>query len=260
MTETTIGWAPQPGTEPTAIVDDHVRVDAWAPDEAAQTALDEARGLKAVVDAADYEYAVGLVKTLRGATKAAQDYYRPFKQAIARLKDKVLARERTDPAEHLNEADRLDRLCRKWHAEQAAKEAAAKEAAERAAREAAERERAEMVARMERAAASVPDPAVQQAIKQEAQQMQAAPLATPRAAFTSSIPAVRGYVPAVTTYGAEVDDLMALVKAVAEGKAPLRYLAANTAELSRDAKASKEAFSVPGVKLVKDTGSRVGGR
>lgn len=52
------------------------------------------------------------------------------------------------------------------------------------------------------------------------------------------------------TYSVEVTSLMDLVKAVAEGRAPLKYLTADTKVLNTIAGAMKEDFDVPGVKLV----------
>lgn len=52
------------------------------------------------------------------------------------------------------------------------------------------------------------------------------------------------------TYSVEVANLMELVKAVAEGRAPLKYLSADMKVLNTIAGAMKEDFSVPGVKLV----------
>lgn len=51
-------------------------------------------------------------------------------------------------------------------------------------------------------------------------------------------------------YSAEVVDLMTLVKAVAEGKAPISYLEANTTALNGWARATKGAEALPGVKVV----------
>lgn len=49
------------------------------------------------------------------------------------------------------------------------------------------------------------------------------------------------------TWVAEVTDLMALVKAVAEGKADIELLEPNTSEISKRAKALGKRFVVPGI-------------
>lgn len=239
------------------LVDDTVVVRAWTP--ADDGVLEEAQSLTAVADAADYEYAAGLVVRLRSCARAAESYYKPFKQAIDAIKRKVLDREYKDASAYDHAASRLDQLARAWMTAKAAKEHAEREAAEAAQRAEDDRLRQETVARMKRAAANVPDPALQTAINLEAQQLATAPLATTKVAHTSAIPAVRGYVPTVTTYSAECVDLLALVKAVAEGKAPLRYLQVAQAEINKDAVASKEALKVPGVRVVKTESSRTRG-
>lgn len=49
------------------------------------------------------------------------------------------------------------------------------------------------------------------------------------------------------SYSAEVTDLLALVRAVAEGKAPVTYLLANTSTLNQWAKATRGTVKLPGV-------------
>lgn len=268
---------------------DAVTVPAWTP--ADDGVLDEAQSIKAVEDEADYEYAAGLVVRLRAAARAAESYYKPFKQAIDAIKRRVLDREASDSSTYDAEASRVDKMAREWFAAKAARERAAKDAAEQAAREEAERLRQEQVARMERAAAQVPDAAVQEAIKQEAAQIAAAPLATPRSTFQSAIPKVRGYVPTVVTYSAVCDDLSALVVAAAgpivahrireairqhptlsvelvlnmvlteleSSKVPMDAIQANQPRLNKAATDSKEALRWPGVRVIRSEGSRTRG-
>lgn len=54
-------------------------------------------------------------------------------------------------------------------------------------------------------------------------------------------------------YKAKVTDLMVLVKAVAEGKAPLAYVLANDSVLDKMAKALKQQMNIPGVELVEES-------
>jgi len=54
-------------------------------------------------------------------------------------------------------------------------------------------------------------------------------------------------------YSAEVVDLMALVKSVAEGKTPICYLKADDVALNGWARSTKGAEAMPGVKVVKTT-------
>lgn len=52
------------------------------------------------------------------------------------------------------------------------------------------------------------------------------------------------------TWGAEVTDIMALVKAVADGKVPVQAIEANTVFLNQQARALKAALQYPGVRAV----------
>lgn len=54
-------------------------------------------------------------------------------------------------------------------------------------------------------------------------------------------------------YKAKVTDLLALVKAIAEGRAPLAYVMANEPVLNKMASALKEQMDIPGVVLDEDT-------
>lgn len=54
-----------------------------------------------------------------------------------------------------------------------------------------------------------------------------------------------------TYYRAEVTNLMELIKAVAEGKVEIEALSANQSFLDAEARSHKDAFAVPGVKLIK---------
>ena len=61
----------------------------------------------------------------------------------------------------------------------------------------------------------------------------------------------------VQTWKAEVTDLLALVSAVAAGKAPLYFLQANESALGSTAKTTKGSFSLPGVRFYAETTTRV---
>lgn len=55
-----------------------------------------------------------------------------------------------------------------------------------------------------------------------------------------------------TNYGAEIEDLKALVAAVAAGAAPLEYVLPNLTTLNQAARTLKEQLLIPGVRLVKN--------
>lgn len=53
----------------------------------------------------------------------------------------------------------------------------------------------------------------------------------------------------IQVWKAEVTDLMALVRAVAEGSAPLMFIEANTQAISKQAKATKDTLKFPGLRF-----------
>jgi hypothetical protein len=238
-------------TAPAALVDERVVALKWQLPEEAQVALDEAEGLKAVDGAADYEYAVDVARRLQVAVKAAEGYYKPLKQFFDRLKRRVLDAEFADLDRLERECKRVTRLAADWHAAEVERERAAKEAQDRADRAKAEAERQAVVERLKRAAEQVPDDAVKAAIQTEAKQLADGPIATPKSTFQSSIPAAKGFTPSRVTYSARCDDLMALARAVVEGKVPLDAIEPNQARLNRAAVDSKEALAWPGVTVLK---------
>jgi hypothetical protein len=77
-----------------------------------------------------------------------------------------------------------------------------------------------------------------------------APVVIPKVAIEA--PAKADGVYYTDRYSAEVVDLMALVKAVAEGKAPLSAVCANDTYIGQWARMSKGTESLPGVKVLKE--------
>jgi hypothetical protein len=234
----------------TLLVDEIIRVPAYDKHDADM--LSEAATVKAVTDAIDYEYAVDLAKRLKGVANGIEAYFKPFKQAIDRVKRVVLGAE--DAAEAYDkQAARIATLASNWHAAERRRETAEREAAERAAREAAEAEQREKAERLRRVAEHVPDEAVADAIRREAQQVAAAPVAQPKVATTSSIPSTRGFTPSRVTYSARVDSRLELAKAVAAGKVPVDALLPNQAWLNEKARNAKADLGYPGVTVLKDS-------
>lgn len=130
----------------------------------------------------------------------------------------------------------------------AAEERARQEAAEKARREAeAAAAAGNAIAAAEAAARAEQAQAEADAAAQEAAVVTLPPVVTAPARVTG--------ISSRTTYSAQVDDLLALVKAVAEGKAPVEALQANTVFLGAQARAFKKAGPLyPGVTVVADRG------
>ena len=213
--------------------------------------MEEAESLKAVIDKHDYEYAIDLAKRLKTVAIAITDYYQPFKRRLDALKRKVLDAE-DSALTYSAAANLMAARAAKWHAAERAKEAQAKAEAERVAREEAEAAQRAKAERLKEVAAKVPDPGVRAAIEREAEQTASAPVATPKGAFQSSLPGVRGFTPSRVTYGARVDDLLELVKAVAAGTVPLEAVLPNQPFLNELARMQKDTMAVPGVTVLKN--------
>jgi hypothetical protein len=81
----------------------------------------------------------------------------------------------------------------------------------------------------------------------------------PPVVLPSSAPKVAG-ISMRETWSAQVVDLMKLVKAVAEGKAPIQCISANTVFLGQQARSMKAALNYPGVKAVSDSSISAGRR
>lgn len=132
----------------------------------------------------------------------------------------------------------------------------AREKAEREAQEARERATAaEKAANEAKAAATKLETRAAQtqergAEKAEFLNQQAAAVVAPTVQV--DVPKVAG-LSTRKAYKAKVIDLMALVKAIAEGKAPVAYVLANEQVLNKMAAALKEQMSIPGVELEEDT-------
>lgn len=114
----------------------------------------------------------------------------------------------------------------------------------------AEQRRAEEIARQsaEDAALATAQALADEGLESAAEAVLEAPVVVPRVEIAK--PAMDAGTSLRTNYSAEVTDLMALVKSIAEGKTPLFYVVANDKALGSWAKLSKGTESLPGVKIV----------
>ena len=173
--------------------------------------------------------------------KAADDQRRAEEEQRRKAQEAENARLRAerDAAEAKARGDREARE----KAEKAAKEAQAQAAAaEKAARDAASK-----ATTLETRAATTEQRGAERA---DMLNQQAASVVAP--VVQVNVPTVKG-LSSRKNYKAKVTDLMTLVKAVAEGKAPLAYLLANESVLDKMAKALKEQMNIPGVELVEES-------
>jgi len=85
--------------------------------------------------------------------------------------------------------------------------------------------------------------------REEAEAVIAAPVVAPAVYVPPTVPKGMGQFMR-KNWGAEVTDLMALVKAVAAGTVPIQAIEANTVFLNQQARALKSALQYPGVRAV----------
>lgn len=225
-----------------------------------------------VKDQPSFEAAVAWLRDTVAPLKAKiADTFRPRIQQAHELHKGLLADERRFLGPVLD-AERLVRgRCATY--EQAVEDQ--RKAAEAAARREQERleaeERARVAAEQKRLQAEAEERRLAEAAKAEeagdkatAERLISAPVVVPavapRPVFVPppsiAAPKAEGY-SSRDAWSAEVTNLMALVKAVAAGKAPLSYLKADEVALNGVARALKNAMNVPGVKAVQRRTSSV---
>ena len=230
--------------------------------ELASDELKNIKGLQKTVE----EKRTAITGPLNAALKAVNDLFRAPKeyleQAEAACKRSMIA--------YTTEQERIAAEARRV-AEEAARAERARLAAEQAEQERIAREAAEASARAQReaeAAAAAGDheaaAAAQEQARQQAEAAQAAQAEAQAAAVTAEVVSVMPTVAAPAkvvgisgrvNYAAQVDDLMTLVKAVAEGKAPIQCIAADEKFLGAQARAFKKAGPLyPGVECIAERG------
>ena len=204
-----------------------------------------------IMDAETFKEAAEFTLTLRAVKKEIDNTFDPIvkkaheahKEAVAQKK-KVL-----EPVEQAQKI--IDGKIGEFHAEQerlrrAEEERLRKEAEEQARKEEEER-RLEEASRLE-----------QEGNSEMAEALLEAPLAPP----VVVIPKIETQAPKVDglsvtkIYKGEVVNLAQLIQAVAQGRAPIGLLEVNQTALNGMARALKEAFSVPGCRVVVESSVR----
>lgn len=210
------------------------------------------------------------LQRIKALQKNVEDTRKTIADPLFRAKQAVDALFK-GPAEFLTKAENvLKRSMLAYQTEQERKAAEARRIAEEAARVERERLAAEERARQQaaekarheaEAAAAAGDAAAAQEAAARAEQAEAEAEAVAQEAAVITMPVAVAAPARVTgistrtTYSAQVDDLLELVKAVATGKAPIEALQPNTVFLGAQARAFKKAGPLyPGVTVVGDRG------
>lgn len=194
----------------------------------------------AVIDQASYDAANALNKAAYDEKKAFHVWFDPIDDASKKSRQAVIAQGKKidEPLDYVIKAT--------------GNKAAAWMRAEQA-RIAEEKRKAEEIARKEAedAALAAAEKLSDEGMTAAADAVLSAPVVTPKIVIDQPVKAEG--VSYREQFSAEVVDLMTLVKAVAEGKAPICYLSADIVALNGWARATKGTAAIPGVKVVTTT-------
>lgn len=214
------------------------------------TLAEQALGLT-VVDQVTHDNAAELLLAVKGLRNEAEAHHRPMINAAHQShKISLAALQKID--DPLKQAEQiLKTRIGGWEAEQLKLQAEQ----ERIAREQAEAARAaETEAEIEQAeAAGAPVEEVQAIISQAEMRP------TPRPVVAPTFVKAKG-VSTVMVYAAEVFDIKALCRAVADGKVSSEMVQPNMTALNGMARALKSTMQIPGVRCIETPSVRAGGR
>jgi len=193
-----------------------------------------------VVDQASYDAANAINAEAYRLRKAFHEWFDPIDDASKKQRQATIAQGKKidDPFDYVIKVTGSKAAA--WMRAEQDKARETKRIAEEAARKAAED--AQIKAAEELQAAGLTN---------AAEALLDAPVVIPKVVVEA--PAKADGVYYTDRYSAEVVDLMTLVKAVAEGKAPISAICANEVYLGQWARMSRGAEAMPGVRVVKTT-------
>ena len=206
--------------------------------------IEKAKTLTAITSLEDAEQATSLGRLLHVAGSETTSFFKAIKDQLNALKQPILDAEKADGGPLEAEKQRLGALLTVWNEAERLR----KEEAERI-----DRENAFKAAQEEQIARAIELESLGHT--EQAVALFDEPVYTPAVIHQNSRPAkVSGQV-GKKTYKAKVNDLKALVRAVAEGRAPILCIMANQQFLDEQARSYKEGFDFPGCELDKSTGT-----
>jgi len=201
--------------------------------------LENAKKITAINSAEDAEQATNFGRLLQAATREAETFYKGFKSQVDAIKAPILTDEHSDVDAYEAEKKRLGSLQTVWNK----KVREEQEIAERKAREEAlQKAREEALLRAIEVEAIEGTSAAEQVLEEPIMALPSIPLSK----VTKPTGSVSKF-----TYSVKVTNPMALIKAVAEGRAPMQALEINQSWLNGQARAYKDAYSMPGTELSK---------
>lgn len=215
------------------------------PDEQLQsqalTLAEQARALR-VIDQQSFDLAADKLRGVVALRKEIQGHYKPLKDAANEAHKRICDAERS----MLAPVQEAESVLKQSVASYETTIRRQREEAERKAREEAERARLEEIEReIEAAEASGASP-------EEVQTIIETPVVIPTPRVVA--PAVQ-HTPArgvttVQTFSAEVVNIMALCRAIADGAVSANLVAPNMSALNQMARAMKNTFNIPGCRVV----------
>jgi hypothetical protein len=200
-----------------------------------------------VVDAITHEDALLVIKECRTREKRIDELFEPARKALDVAKKEVLALRDTAKRPYEQLRVEADRACLDFETEQRRIAAAEQARLEEAARKEEEERQLLDAAAAEEAGDTA-----------AAEEIMAEPLVAPVIHVAPAVAKVEG-VTTATRYRAEVVDLLALVRHVAANPHLVNLLIANGPALNAQARSLRDAMTIPGVKVVKETDRRVRG-
>lgn len=206
-----------------------------------QTALSwPARALAIkIIDQSTYNHASALIKEIRKMKSLVKEYHKPIKQKTDMAHKEAVATEKRalDPLDKAD--DIISEELSRWDVEQ---ERLRKEAQAKADAEA--KRLADLAATAEAKAAKA-NGATQEVVDA----ILTAPVPVPSPVVLPTFQKADG-LSTRKTWAAELSDIKALCRAVAEGKASPEYVLPNMVALNKLASAMKTTFNIPGVRAV----------
>jgi hypothetical protein len=189
-----------------------------------------------VVDQASYDLANAINKKAKEAKVAFHAWFDPIDESSLRARQAVLAQRKKidDPLDYAYST--TSKKAGAWIAKEKARVAEEQRKAEEIARKAAED-----------AAIATAQALQDNGLEAQAEAVLDTQVVVPRVEVAA--PAMDSGTSLRTYYSAEVKDLLALVKSVAEGKTPLFYIMADQSKLDQWARLSKGAEAIPGVEV-----------
>lgn len=210
------------------------------------TSIAEQANALIVKDAESYQASIGTLQTIAAMKDAVVNYWKPIKDAAHKAHRQICNAEKEMITPLDTASASLNRRASAWKQVETEREAAAQRQADLEAKKREEEIRLQQAVEAEQRGESA----------EYIEQVLQTPVFVAPTEVEKMVPKVDGAGDS-TRYWAEIDNLMELVKAVAAGRAPLDAIEANMVYLNAKARKEKEAMSVPGVKLGKETKLRV---